>query len=146
MRALSLTMALGLLLAGCASGDLPRRTAPKVILGALVVGGAALAVVAAVKGNAIEKELRQDYAGGNLSGRDFGARDADGERWNRIGRASAFVGGLSLLGLGVLWEMSLSDRATAPAEAQGKPPLIFPVQPAASLQLPAPGRSIAGAR
>jgi hypothetical protein len=144
---LVLAMAVALLGAGCASGDLPRRTAPKVILGALVLGGAALAVVAAVKSDAIEKDLREDYGRGGLSGRDFGTRDADGERWNRIGRASAFVGGLSLLGLGVLWEMSLSDRAgQGPAEAPAAQPMIFPAPPSAAavtLPLPAP---VVGAR
>lgn len=139
VRTLGMGLILALLAGGCASNSgLPRRTVPKVILGALVLGGAALAVSAAIKSDGIEKDLREDYARGGLSGRDFADRDAEGERWNRIGRASAFVSGLSLLGLGILWEMSLSDRAgrdAVEAPANAGPP-IFPLSPPAALALP----------
>src|SRR4030095_3124403 len=92
---------------GCASG----RTAGKVVLGALVVGSAALAVGAAVKGNSIESKLGDHYRHAELTGMEFTTRDSEGQRWNRIGRAATFVGALSLLGLGVIWEMSMGDDA-----------------------------------
>jgi hypothetical protein len=119
---------------GCASG----RTAGKVVLGALVVGSAALAVGAAVKSESIETKLADDYRTREITGREFANRDAEGQRWNRISRASAFVGALSLLGLGVIWEMSLGDKAQEQAPKVDQSP-IFPV-PAAQLQLPAPGQ------
>src|SRR4029079_13430995 len=105
MRALACGLVI-LLAGGCASG----RTAGKVVLGALVVGGAALAIGAAVKSSSIEKNLNNDYRGQPITGMQFAERDSDGQRWNRIGRAAAFVGGLSLLGLGVIWEMELADH------------------------------------
>jgi hypothetical protein len=129
MRALACGLVF-LLAGGCASG----RTAGKVVLGALVVGSAALAVGAAVKSNSIEKNLNDDYRSKEITGMEFAHRDSDGQRWNRIGRAAAFVGGMSLLGLGVLWEMSLADHAaTEPA----KPPTA-PLFPLPSAQIPLP--------
>jgi hypothetical protein len=131
MRALCLGLVF-LLGAGCASG----RTAGKVVLGALVVGSAALAVGAAVKSNSIESKLADDYRTREITGSEFAKRDSDGQRWNRIGRAATFVGALSLLGLGVIWEMSMGDEARAqPARPDATP--IFPL-PAAQLQRPAP--------
>jgi hypothetical protein len=139
MRALCCGLVL-LLAGGCASsGNLPKRTWPKVVLGALVLGGAAVGIAAGVKGDNIEEELADDIRQREVSGREFASRDSDGERWNRIARASAFVSGLSLLALGILWEMSLADRAEAGLD---RPPVqqgpIFPV-PAAALKLPPPG-------
>jgi hypothetical protein len=122
MRALACGLVI-LLAGGCASG----RTAGKVVLGALVVGGAALAIGAAVKSNSIEKNLNDDYRGQTITGMQFADRDSDGQRWNRIGRAAAFVGGLSLLGLGVIWEMQLADKAQSePAKADLGPLLPLP--------------------
>jgi hypothetical protein len=130
MRALACGLVI-LLAGGCASG----RTAGKVVLGALVVGSAALAVSAAVKSNSIESKLNDDYRNRAITGMEFAQRDSDGQRWNRIGRAATFVGGLSLLGLGVIWEMSLSDRAGSE-----------PAQPAPGPVLPLPqaGQSLGG--
>jgi hypothetical protein len=122
MRALACGLVF-LLAGGCASG----RTAGKVVLGALVVGSAALAVSAAVKSNSIESKLNDDYRNRPITGMEFADRDSDGERWNRIGRAATFVGALSLLGLGVIWEMSLADRAgTEPARPVPGPMLPLP--------------------
>ncbi|HXU81352.1 MAG TPA: hypothetical protein VN914_08140 [Polyangia bacterium] len=121
MRALACGLVI-LLAGGCASG----RTAGKVVLGALVVGSAALAVGAAVKGNSIESKLGDDYRQREITGMEFATRDSEGQRWNRIGRAATFVGALSLLGLGVIWEMSLADRAQNEAPKPQLAP-IFPV-------------------
>jgi hypothetical protein len=135
MRALCVAMAL--LLAGCGSSGIPHRTAPRVILGLIAAGGAAVAIGAGLKGNSIESKLKDDLAAGNVTGRQFASRDADGERWNRIGRGATFVSALAVLGLGVLWEMSMGDHSQydAPKPAQQGP--IFPV-PAPSAALPAP--------
>jgi hypothetical protein len=121
MRALACGLVF-LLAGGCASG----RTAGKVVLGALVVGSAALAISAAVKSNSIESQLRDDYRTRDITGMEFAKRDSEGQRWNRIGRAATFVGGLSLLGLGVIWEMSLNDRA---ANTEPVPPRTGPLIP-----------------
>jgi len=122
MRALACGLVI-LLAGGCASG----RTAGKVVLGALVVGSAALAVSAAVKSNSIESKLNDDYRNRAITGMEFAQRDSDGQRWNRIGRAATFVGALSLLGLGVIWEMSLADRAgTEPGRPAPGPMLPLP--------------------
>jgi hypothetical protein len=115
MRALACGLVV-LLAGGCASG----RTAGKVVLGALVVGSAALAIGSAVKSRSIESNLNDDYLNRTITGMEFAKRDSDGQRWNRIGRAATFVGGLSLLGLGVIWEMSVADRA------QSEPPRPVP--------------------
>jgi hypothetical protein len=141
MRALSCALALALL-SGCASNGMPNRTAAKVVLGALVVGTASLAVAAAVKGNALEKDLRADVQNSTLTGRDFAKRDDEGRRWNRIGRASTFVCGLSLLGLAIVWEMGVGDRyQIGPREAPAAQPVL---PPAASL--PVPGARAAAQR
>lgn len=138
MRAICLGLVF-LFTAGCASG----RTAGKVVLGALVVGSAALAVGAAVKSDSVESKLADDYRDREITGSEFASRDAEGQRWNRIGRAATFVGALSLLGLGVIWEMSMGDEARSePAKPSTAP--IFPLPaaqlplPTAKLQLPAP--------
>jgi hypothetical protein len=123
------TLACGLvflLAGGCASG----RTAGKVVLGALVVGSAALAVGAAMKGNSIQSKLNDDYHSREITGMEFASRDSEGQRWNRIGRAATFVGGLSVLGLGVIWEMQQGDRAQAEPTAPLPGPLL-PVPSAA---------------
>jgi hypothetical protein len=131
MRALCVGLVC-LLGAGCASG----RTAGKVVLGALVVGSAGLAVGAAVKSESVQTKLADDYRTREITGDEFANRDAEGQRWNRIGRAATFVGGLSLLGLIVIWEMSMGDRAQSePAKPSADP--IFPL-PAARMALPAP--------
>jgi hypothetical protein len=136
MRALRCALML-LLAVGCASnGASPRRTLPAVILGALVVGSAGLAVGAAVKGRSIENDLARDYKQRDISGSEFASRDKQGQRWNRIGRASTFVSGLSVLGLGVLWEMSLADHAQAETTKPDPAP-IFP--PPAAMTIPLPG-------
>jgi hypothetical protein len=106
---------------GCGSS---RATARAVLVGvALVAGGAAIGstVISSNK----EDSLRADAQTGSLSGRAFADRDAEGQRWNRAARASTFVAGIALVGLGVLWEMSLGDRALmveAPAAALGPTP------------------------
>jgi hypothetical protein len=136
-----------LLVSGCASnGTMSSRTVPKVILGALVLGSAAVAIGAAVKGDAIETKLANDYKQRDIPGPEFASRDSDGRRWNRIGRAATFIGGLSLLGLGVIWEMSLGDRAESRASQPANPAPIFPV-PSAALPLPGalgPSRPLLG--
>jgi hypothetical protein len=125
-----------LLIAGCASnGSIPSRTVPKVILGALVIGSAAVAVGAAVKSRSIQDDLANDYKQRDISGSEFASRDAKGQRWNRIGRASTFVGGLSLLGLGILWEISHADEAQLEAPKPNTAP-IFPVPAAMTLPRP----------
>jgi hypothetical protein len=123
MRALCCGLALVVLSGGCASSNgLPNRTAAKVVLGVVVLGAAALAGVAATKGNSIEKDLRTDVQAGSLSGRDFAKRDDDGRSWNRVARASAFVSGVALLGFGIVWEMGVGDRFEfGPAETGGTP-------------------------
>jgi len=141
MRAICLGLVF-LFTAGCASG----RTAGKVVLGALVVGSAALAVGAAVKGDSVESKLADDYRQREITGSEFASRDSEGQRWNRIGRAATFVGALSLLGLGVIWEMSMGDRAQAePAQPSTAP--IFPVptaqSPLPAQQLPLPAAQLA---
>jgi hypothetical protein len=119
---------------------LPRRTAPKVILGALIVGSAALAVGAAVKSRSIENDLANDYKTREISGSEFANRDAQGQRWNRIARASSFVGAVSVLGLGVLWEMSLNDQATVePTKTNAAP--IFPPAAMTLPRLPLPAQT-----
>jgi hypothetical protein len=129
MRALCLGLVV-LFASSCASG----RTAGKVVLGALVVGSAGLAVGAAIKSDSIEKKLADDYRDREITGKEFADRDSEGQRWNRIGRAATFVGALSVLGLAVLWEMSMGDEAaSAPPPPRMAP--IFPV-PAAQLSLP----------
>jgi hypothetical protein len=131
MRALCLGLVF-LLGTGCASG----RTAGKVVLGALVVGGAGLAVGAGLKSDSLETKLAADYRTREITGKEFADRDSEGQRWNRIARSATFVGALALLGLGVLWEMSLGDRAQS-EPAKPNPAPIFPL-PAAQMQLPAP--------
>jgi hypothetical protein len=131
MRALCCGLAL-LLAGGCAStSGRPSHTMPKVILGVLLVGGAALAIGAAAKGQSIEDKLGTDYAGRDIGGREFASRDSEGQRWNRIARASTFVSGLALLGLGVIWEMSAGDRAQYEAPPRPAPGSIFPAPAAA---------------
>jgi hypothetical protein len=129
MRALACGLVF-LLAGGCASG----RTAGKVVLGALVVGSAALAVGAAVKGKDVQNKLADDYRQRDVTGMEFATRDSEGQRWNRIGRAATFVGALSLLGLGVIWEMQLNDQA----QSEPPKPQMAPMFPVPSARLPLP--------
>lgn len=110
---LTASLLVALLAAGCAStgqgGRSDRSLARNVLIG-VAAGSAALAVGAAVAGENVESRLRRDYEAGAVSGREFAGRDAEGKRWNRVARASGFVTGLSIIGLGILWEMSIGDR------------------------------------
>lgn len=128
MRApvLVLVVALG---SGCATsganrtgsdGLSGRKIAAGVLIG-VAVASAGMATFAMTKGNRIERDLRDDLATGTLTGRQFAERDADGLRWNRVARASGFVGGLSLIGLGILWEMAIGDRAASAAAPSAAP-------------------------
>jgi hypothetical protein len=145
MRVLCCGVALAVLSAGCASNGVPNRTAAKVVLSVVVVGAAALVTTAVVKGNKVEGDLRNDLQGTAVSGRDFAKRDDEGRRWNRIARASGFVGALALIGLGIVWEMGVGDKVQmGPAES---PNAAMP--PTAMLPLPGgkpPAQSSATAR
>jgi hypothetical protein len=115
------------LVAGCSSAPGVRnRPLAKGLLLALTAVAAGGVVGAAVMSDKQEKSLRDDVAAGAVSGRDFARRDAEGMRWNRAARASAFVGGLALVGLVITWQMGLADRyQLGPAEQPVSPP-IYP--------------------
>lgn len=140
MRAMGVVLLVAIATAGCGTGrvgadgkPMPRYTAAKVILGVVAVGAAAIAAGAAVKGQRLEDDLRDDSRTGGLTGRQFADRDNEGKRWNRAARASAFASGLALIGMGVIWEMSLGDgaaRGKDESRPDAKP--IFPVQPSGS--------------
>jgi hypothetical protein len=107
---------------GCGSS---RATARAVLVGvALIAGGTAIgsAVVSSNK----EDSLRNDAQTGSLSGRAFADRDSEGQRWNRAARASVFVAGLALVGLGISWEMGLGDHAMAEPSASLPPAAGLP--------------------
>lgn len=147
MRALCVALSL-LLIGGCASSSgssTPNRTAPAVILGVLLAGSAALAVTAAVKSKDLGRKLDDDVKGGSLDGTTFIERDKEGRRWNRIGRASAFVGGLAALGLAIVWEMGLGQHADeqvpSPSPVAGGPRAATPTS-----WLPAPSSRQVAAR
>lgn len=125
MRASALVLCLALASAGCAankSNGMPDRTVARNILIGVVAGSVAVAVGSAVAGKSVENGLRDDLARGDLSGTDFAHRDDQGRRWNRIARASLYVGGLAALGLGILWEMSAGDRLQVGPREQLPPP------------------------
>jgi hypothetical protein len=128
------------LLVGCASGGnggARGRAAARNVLIAAVVGTAAVSVAAAFRSEAREKELQEDLRDGGLSGRDYIDRDKEGQRWNRLARGSLFLSGVSLLGLGLVWERAQSDAA-----AEGPPissPLDRPGGPPPPVGPPLPG-------
>ena len=64
---------------------------------------------------------------GDLTRDQFFDKDDAGQRWNRVGRGSAFVTGLCLLGLGVLWEVGQGDRALTRPTPADPPVPVFPV-------------------
>lgn len=111
-----------LVCAGCGSAGAGRATARNLLLAAAVVS-AGVAVGAAVASENTEKKLRDDLAGGQLTGPQFTDRDDEGRRWNRISRASVFVAGLSLLGLGIWWQAGKAERWESPSVA-GATPLV----------------------
>lgn len=130
MRTLALTLAL-VMAAGCgtAGPNNNRRLARNILIGTTVLAGAS-AIASGVISEQKESDLRDDLQAGTLTGAEFAIRDDDGRKWNRIGRASIFLAGLSLVGLGILWEMSLTDRLEqAPAMPGDLVPL--PASPAA---------------
>jgi hypothetical protein len=100
---------------GSANSGRPDRSVARNILIGLAVGTAAFAVGTVVAGQKVEKDLRDDLQRGGVSGEEFADRDKDGTRWNRMGRAAAFGSGLSILGLGIIWEMGQGDRMVAPS-------------------------------
>lgn len=128
MRSLSLVVVVALL-GGCASDGTARSTARNVLV-AVAIGSAAIAVGSAVAGRSSQNSLHDDVAGGTVTGHQFVDRNTTGLHWNRATRASAFVSGLSVFGLGVVWELGQGDRIQrGPAEhtpADDKT-LIFPV-------------------
>jgi hypothetical protein len=107
-RSICLVTVLALALAGCGTGA--NRAAAKSVLLALTVATAAIAAGAAVKSRSVRDDLRRDVDAGTLSGRQFNDRDATGNRWNRISKASAFGSVVFLLGMGAVWEMGVGDR------------------------------------
>lgn len=128
MKRLAALVTLGALLAaGCSSAPGVRsRSLAKGLLLALTAAAAGGLAVSAVKSDKLGKDLRDDVAAGTVSGRDFARRDGEGARWNRAARASAFVGGLALVGLVITWQMGLANRYQfGPAEQPSVPP-IYP--------------------
>jgi hypothetical protein len=106
---------------------------------AIAAGGT---IAAANVANKKEEDLRKDVDAGNLTGRQFAERDEEGKRWNRYARASAFVAGLSLVGLLIVGEMALADHHQY---GELPPPNAKPIIPGQSPQppagkLPLPGR------
>jgi hypothetical protein len=150
MRPLCVALSL-LVVGGCAStsdggSSHASRAVPTAILSALVVGSAALAVGAALKSKDVGRKLDDDLQRGALDGRAFIDRDAEGKRWNRIARASAFFGGLAVIGLGIVWEIHQSDRLeqTEPSGAQTPVSLSMPSGARLSprMNVPPPRRSV----
>jgi hypothetical protein len=139
MRAVASLMGLVLAAAtagGCASSGqpttapgMPSRTAVRTLLAAVALGTAGLAVGAALKSEQIEKDLRAESQSRDLTGREFAARDAEGTRWNRIGRASTFVSALAVIGLGITFEMRSGDRIRHTPTPEGPPQVLPPVPP-----------------
>ena len=124
---------------GCGSSGTGRgrKVAAGVLLGLAAVAGGG-AVAAGVASNNKEKELREDLEAGTVDGSEFAARDQSGVRWNRAARASAFVAGLAVVGLVVVWEMGLSaERQYGPAEQPTLGPLLPTGNPpAAAVAIP----------
>ncbi len=127
MRTTCVVLACFLPVAGCASGrvaGMPNRSAARNVLIGVALGTAAIAIGSAVAGNSVESKLRDDLQAGNLSGREFADRDAEGRRWNRVARASAFASGIAVIGIGVVWEASLGDRRQEPGPGLQSTPEI----------------------
>jgi hypothetical protein len=102
---------------GTAGRQGERAVARTLLVGAMIAAGGTAAGAAVVSGNK-ESDLRALANAGSLTGRQFAERDSEGQRWNRIARGSAFVAGLAVVGLAILWEMTAGERAleaTAPA-------------------------------
>jgi hypothetical protein len=118
---------------GCGTGG--HSFARNVLIGVAVISAGA-AVGAAVVSDNKKTSLANDAEAGGLSGRQFADRDREGTHWNRAARASAFACGLSLVGLALLWEMRLGERAAAGDNAAS----------ASVVPLPAPNQSWATAR
>jgi hypothetical protein len=154
MRARTVALFVSVAMASaCSSGPgVKNRSAARNILAALVVVAGAGAVGAAAVSENKEQSLRDDVKAGTLTGRQFAERDTEGQHWNRAARASAFVAGLGVVGLGILWEMSIGDRIqNGPIDAPAAPQALLPAPvappvapwPAAP---PAPAQSWATAR
>jgi hypothetical protein len=137
MRGVSLVLVLSMLLAtGCASSETglvseaSRSTAVKVLIG-VALGTAAVALGAGLAGRSVKNGLADDVQAGAVTADEFNDKDAKGERWNRVMRSSLFVTGLSIIGLGVVWEMGEGaamrrERTTANLEPPGgsRPPAM----------------------
>jgi len=126
-RMMGLILVAALAAGGCASSGSSKRTVARTVLVVLAAGTAAMAVGAAVKGKSIENDLRDDLESRTLTGPQFTERDNEGRNWNRVARASTLGFGLSLLGLGILWEMRQGDRMEQPPKytpADDKAPII----------------------
>lgn len=122
--------------AGCASSSgqggsgKPSRAVARTILAAVALGTAGLAVGAALKSDQIEKDLRAELQSRELTGREFASRDAAGERWNRIARASTFVSAIAVIGFGITFEMASGDRIRHTPTPEGPTQLLPPPPPA----------------
>jgi hypothetical protein len=95
----------------CASGNGGRNhtSTKRALLGAFVAT-AGVGTAAAIVGERKERSLRDDIAAGTVSGTEYASRDLTGKRWNRLSRASFYVSGLMLLGLGVVYQSELGVR------------------------------------
>lgn len=139
MRASALLVGLAFSVAsvGCASttrqasgGEQPPSyAAARTVLVALALGTAGLAVGAALKGEQVEKDLRAESQSRELTGREFASRDAEGQRWNRIARASTFASALAVIGLGITFEMGSGDRIRYTPTPEGPKEVLPPPPP-----------------
>jgi hypothetical protein len=126
-RIAALAIVAVLLAAGCASKPGVRsRTLAKGLLLAVTAAAAGGAAGAAVMSEKQEQRLRDDLAAGSVTGRDFAKQDAEGLRWNRVGRASVLVGSLALVGLVITWQMGLADAYQLGPAEQPQVPAIYP--------------------
>jgi hypothetical protein len=136
MQARLVALFVAVALAGCASGPgIKNRSVARGVLIGLAVATAGAAIGSAVVSQRKEDDLRKEIETTTLTGRQFAERDAQGMRWNRIARASAFASGLAVVGLLVLWEMSVGDRIQ-----NGPLPETPPA--AATLRLPPPSAAL----
>jgi hypothetical protein len=128
---LTLGLMVALLAGGCSSSPGVRsRSLAKGLLVTLALAATAGAAGAAVVSQNREKSLRDDVEMGLVSGREFADRDAEGKRWNRLGRGSVLVGGLAIVGLVIAWQMGLGDHYQfGPLEPPA--PAVPPPRPAA---------------
>ncbi len=113
-----------LLSAGCGSAGPGRSSGngtARTVLLAVAVGSAAVAIGSAFVSANKESSLRDDLAAGKVTGSDYNERNASGLRWNRFSRASVFIGGLSLVGMGLLWEMGVGENLRNGAYDEKKP-------------------------